>query len=66
MQTNCIKYLLDLKDVMIKNIKNLKDTVEIYIELPVKEHICPCCGKSTTNIHDYYSGSMSIVGVENF
>ena len=51
---------------MIKNIKNLKDKVEIYIELPVKEHICPCCGKSTTNIHDYYSGSMSIVGVENF
>lgn len=54
MQTNCIKNLLDLKGVLIKNIKNLSDKVEIYIELPVKEHICPCCGKSTTNIHDYY------------
>ena len=55
MQTNCIKNLLDLKGVMIKNIKNLKDKVEIYIELPIKEHICPCCGKSTTKVHDYYT-----------
>ena len=63
MQTNCIKNLLDLKDVMIKNIKNLKDKVEIYIELPVKEHICPCCGKSTTNIHDYYSQTIKDIPI---
>ena len=54
MQTNCIKNLFDLKDVIVKNIKNLKDMVEIYIELPVKDHICPSCGSSTSNIHDYY------------
>ena len=63
MQTNCIKNLLDLKDVMIKNIKNLKNKVEIYIELPVKEHICPCCGKSTTNIHDYYSQTIKDIPI---
>ena len=63
MQTNCIKNLLDLKDVIIKNIKNLKDKVEIYIELPVKEHICPCCNKPTTNIHDYYSQTIKDIPI---
>ena len=33
MQTNCIKNLLHLNDFIVKNINNLKDTVEIYIEL---------------------------------
>lgn len=63
MQTNCIKNLLNLKEVSIKNIKNLKDKVEIYIELPVKEHICPCCGKSTTNIHDYYTQTIKDIPI---
>lgn len=55
MQTNFIKNLLNLEDVIIKNVKNLKEIVEIYIELPVTEHICPHCGTTTTKIHDYYS-----------
>ena len=55
MQSNCIKNLLDLKEVIVKNIKNLKDLVEVYIELPVKEHFCPHCGTKTTKIHDYYT-----------
>ena len=54
MQTNFIKNLLNLEDVIVKNIKNLKEKVEIYIELPVKEHLCPYCGAETTKIHDYY------------
>lgn len=63
MQTNCIKNLLDLKDFIVKNIKNLKDKVEIYIELPVKEHICPCCGHSTSNIHDYYTQTIKDIPI---
>lgn len=63
MQTNCIKNLLDLKDFIVKNIKNLKDKVEIYIELPVKEHICPCCGRSTSNIHDYYTQTIKDIPI---
>ena len=63
MQSNCIKNLLDLKDVIVKNIKNLKDKVEIYIELPVKEHICPSCGCSTTNIHDYYTQTIKDIPI---
>lgn len=63
MQTNCIKNLLDLKDFIVKNIKNLKDKVEIYIELPVKEHLCPCCGHVTSNIHDYYTQTIKDIPI---
>lgn len=63
MQTNCIKNLLDLKDFIVKNIKNLKDKVEIYIELPVKEHICPRCGHVTSNIHDYYTQTIKDIPI---
>ena len=55
MQNNCIKNLLNLKGVVVKNIKNLKDLVEVYIELPVVEQVCPHCGAKTTKIHDYYT-----------
>ena len=55
MHSNCIKNLLNLKGVVVKNIKNLKDLVEVYIELPVVEQVCPHCKTKTTKIHDYYS-----------
>ena len=54
MHSNCIKDLLNLKGFIIKSIKNLESIVEIHIELPVCEHICPCCGTKTSKIHDYY------------
>ena len=54
MHSNCIKNLLNLKEVIIKSIKNLEKSVEINVELPLKEHTCPCCGTKTTNVHDYY------------
>ena len=63
MQTNCIKNLLDLKDVMIKNIKNLKDKVEIYIELPIYEQICPHCGSKTSKVHDYYTQTIKDIPI---
>ncbi len=54
MQSNFIKDLLNLKDVEVKKVKNLKDLVEIYIELSKTEQICPHCSSKTTKIHDYY------------
>ena len=54
MRNNFINNLLDLKGVIIKNIKNLKDCIEIYIEFRITEQICPCCGNFTSKIHDYY------------
>ena len=54
MHSNCIKNLLDLKDVFIKSVKNFNNSVEIYAELPISEQICPCCGSKTSKIHDHY------------
>ena len=45
--------LLDLEDVVIRDIKNISSELHIYIELPRKEHSCPCCGAATDKVHDY-------------
>lgn len=63
MHSNCIKDLLNLKGVILKSIKNLKNNVEIHIELPTKEHSCPCCGTKTTKVHDYYKQSITDIPI---
>ena len=45
--------ILNLKDVIIKNVENVSDQLHIYIELPRKTHTCPVCGAKTDRIHDY-------------
>ena len=55
MLSNCIKNLLNLKELNVKSVKNLKNSVEIYAELPISEQICPCCGTTTSKIHDHYT-----------
>ena len=54
MLNNCIKNLLNLKELNVKSVKNFKDSVEIHAELPKSEHICPCCGTLTSKVHDHY------------
>ena len=63
MQSNFIKNLLNLEDVIIKKVKNLKEKVEIFIEFPVVEHTCPHCGTKTTKIHDYYSQTITDIPI---
>ena len=53
MQNNFITNLLDLKGVKVTKFRNRKNRIRIHIELPVKEHICPCCHSKTSKIHDY-------------
>ena len=55
MYNNCIKDLLNFKDVVVKKIKNFEDFVVVDIELPVSTQICPHCGSQTSNIKDYYT-----------
>ena len=43
----------NLKEIMVKNVKNLMDSIENYIELPISEQLCPFCSPKTTYIHDY-------------
>ena len=64
MQSNCIKNLLDLKELNVKSIKNFKNSVEIYAELPKSEHICPCCGSLTSKIHDHYTQPIKDIPVQ--
>ena len=45
--------LLGLKEVIVKNVRQLPDRTEIVIELPRKSHVCPCCGHQTNCVHDY-------------
>ena len=45
--------LLNLEDVIITNVENISDQLHIHIELPRKNHICPCCGAVTDRVHDY-------------
>lgn len=45
--------LLNLEDVIVREVVNVEDEVQIHIELPRKEHPCPVCGEETDQIHDY-------------
>ena len=47
------KNLIGLQDVILKNVEQDEKYIYIYVQMPRKEHICPCCGKSTDKIHDY-------------
>lgn len=53
MQSNYIKKILNLEDVIVKKIIHKDYSVEFHIETKPSEHICPCCGLSTRRTHDY-------------
>ena len=55
MLSNCTKNLLNLKDLIVKSVKNFENSVEIYAKLPISEQVCPCCKSTTSNIHDHYT-----------
>lgn len=64
MLSNCIKNLLNLKELNVKSVKNFKNSVEIYAELPIKEQICPCCGSKTSKIHDHYTQPIKDIPIQ--
>ena len=64
MLSNCIKNLLDLKEVIVKKVKNYENYVEVYAEFPISEHICPYCGHSTSKIHDYYTQKIKDIPIQ--
>lgn len=64
MLSNCIKILLNLKELNIKSVKNFKNFVEVYAEFPISEQICPCCGSSTSKIHDHYTQPIKDIPIQ--
>ena len=53
LMTDYTAKLLNLEDVIITNVENISDQLHIYIELPRRKHVCPCCGAETDRVHDY-------------
>lgn len=53
MHSNFTKKLLDLKDVQVKNISHSDIFLKITLDTNPKSSICPCCGSTTSRIHDY-------------
>lgn len=53
LEQDYISKILDLEDVITTKVENCSDSLHFYIEMPVREHICPVCGYSTVSIHDY-------------
>lgn len=51
--SNYTENLLDLKDVIVTNIKTEGEVRYIYLELKRMPHSCPSCGSKTGHIHDY-------------
>ena len=52
---NCISKLLNLQDVLVdfENVVENDEAIVIPISTEKKEHVCPCCGKKTSYVHDY-------------
>lgn len=48
-----ISKILDMEDVIVKKVEQESNELHIYLELPRKGHVCPCCGNHTHHIHDY-------------
>ena len=47
--------LLDMEDVVLRNIQEDEEEITLEFELQQKEHICPACGAATSRVHDYHN-----------
>ena len=64
MLNNCIKNLLNLKELNVKKVKNSKNCVEVYAELPISKQVCPYCGSYTSKIHDHYTQKIKDIPIQ--
>ena len=53
MHSYCINKLLNLEDVIVKNVVHADDYVKIFIETKPSLHTCPNYGTQTMRTHDY-------------
>ena len=53
LMTDYTAEFLNLEDAIITNVENIADQLHIHIELPRRNHVCPCCGSVTDRVHDY-------------
>lgn len=55
MHNHCINKLLNIEEVIVKNVVHADSFVKIHLETKPKEQLCPACGSLTKRIHDYRS-----------
>ena len=63
MHNNNILNLLNLQGVILKKDLYSKNLIELWLEYPTKEHICPSCNSPTSRVHDYYTRSFNHIMV---
>ena len=56
-----ITQLIEIKDIIVENIKNSYDETHIYFKLQRKSHSCPNCGTVTDKIHDYRTSIIKVL-----
>lgn len=65
MHDNNSTKLLGLIGVKIKDIEVGEKNILVYIEMPVRDHNCPCCKLKTSKIHDYRTRKIKDVRLQN-
>lgn len=50
---DCIEELTGLKDIIVKDVKNIYGDQHIYAVMHKRIHTCPSCGTKTSKVHDY-------------
>ena len=63
LRKNNITNLLNLQGVIQDKIQYSKNLIEVWISCPLKQHVCPCCSKNTSRVHDYYLRSFNHIKV---
>jgi transposase subfamily, putative len=63
LHNNNILNLLNLQGVILKKDLYSKNLIELWLEYPTKEHICPSCNSPTSRVHDYYTRSFNHIMV---
>lgn len=52
-----------MQGVILKKDLYSKNLIELRLEYPTKEHICPSCNSPTSRVHDYYTRSFNHIMV---
>lgn len=63
MYPNYSKAFLDLEGVFVKKVVQADSFTQIHIETKPSAQTCPCCGSSTTKIHDYRLQSIADIPI---
>lgn len=53
MHSNSTNKLINLKEVKVKKIEHTDSCLKIYLTTHKQDQICPCCGATTSAVHDY-------------